>query len=359
MRIIHTESAAQEQRRILSQYAYGQIVMRFLEGRGFAVEDTTVNYITGCIRQSDAYFTSARRAPLDISPLLLYYGAANLLGGVAALLQGSRLQIKSHGMKVDNPPDLSAGIGQVEITPQLGTGSGLQLLAAAFFPGTRFPNAEPWSLAELFGSIPDLQTEYTALFPDLPRYVIPVETLRHSGTDVERVRLSDLGSDDRGIFDSIPGFRDIYTGSHSVNQSDYIILRRRLGAISELGVYSVSGKRFLSVGHKKGSALIALEPMLIVFMILYGLGYLSRYHPQFWNPFVRSDETGERLLVERFVNVAERILTNLVLNVLEGERLVFINKHQAEMRSERLHEEEEVRLLVREEVESALRKENR
>lgn len=360
MRIINTENAAQEQRRMLSRYAYAQIVTRFLEERGFTAHTDTVNYITGSIRQSDAYFTSARRAPLDISPLLLYYGAANLLGGIAALLHGAKLEITSHGMKIDGLPNLASGIGLVEIIPQFGTSSGLQLLVGAFFSELRFPNAEPWNLAELFGSIPDLQTEYTAVFPDLPRYVIPVESIRHSGMDVERVRLADLGPrNEVSLFDSVPGFRENYVGPHSVNQSEYLILRRRVGRKAELGIFSVSGKRYLPVGHKKGSALVTLEPLIVTFMVLYGLGYLSRYHPQFWNPFVRSDDTGERLLVERFMHIAERILTNLTLNVLEGERLLFINKHQAEMRSEWLHEENELRLLVREEVESALRKANR
>ncbi len=58
-------------------------------------------------------------------------------------------------------------------------------------------------------------------------------------------------------------------------------------------------------------------------MGLFALGTLSRYHADFWSPFVRNDTTGERWLVEEFVALAARHMPNLVLNMLVGDDLVF------------------------------------
>jgi hypothetical protein len=61
-------------------------------------------------------------------------------------------------------------------------------------------------------------------------------------------------------------------------------------------------------------------------MGLFMLGYLSRYHPERWNPFVRSDNTGERLVVERYMAICARYLPNLVLNEIKLRRVQFVNE---------------------------------
>jgi hypothetical protein len=61
-------------------------------------------------------------------------------------------------------------------------------------------------------------------------------------------------------------------------------------------------------------------------MGLFAFGYLSRYYPERWNPFVRSDETGEKLVIEGFLLICQRYLPNLVLNLIYGERVQFINE---------------------------------
>jgi hypothetical protein len=41
---------------------------------------------------------------------------------------------------------------------------------------------------------------------------------------------------------------------------------------------------------------------------------------------VRSDETGELLLVEKFIAVCQRYFPNLVLNEIQKSRIQFVNK---------------------------------
>ncbi len=66
----------------------------------------------------------------------------------------------------------------------------------------------------------------------------------------------------------------------------------------------------------------------MAFIALYALSMLSRYYPPIWNQFVRNDITGEKLVVERFLDICEWLIPNLVLELLKGERVIFVNSHQ-------------------------------
>lgn len=66
---------------------------------------------------------------------------------------------------------------------------------------------------------------------------------------------------------------------------------------------------------------------LIAYQIgLFSLGYLSRYHPEIWYPFVRSDQTGEKSIVEEFLFLSQRKVPNLLLNVILDKEIIFTNK---------------------------------
>ncbi len=65
-----------------------------------------------------------------------------------------------------------------------------------------------------------------------------------------------------------------------------------------------------------------------MFMGLFALGYLSRYHPEVWHPFVKRDESGERLVVEKLLSTASRFLPNLILESMYGYRMQFITEAQ-------------------------------
>jgi hypothetical protein len=90
-----------------------------------------------------------------------------------------------------------------------------------------------------------------------------------------------------------------------------------------IGTYSIFGQRHLQIAHIKNGQHLNPNQLIVMFMGLFALGYLSRYHPELWNPFVRSDETGERLVIERFLAICQRYLPNLVLNMIRGERIQF------------------------------------
>ena len=62
---------------------------------------------------------------------------------------------------------------------------------------------------------------------------------------------------------------------------------------------------------------------VLLYMAFYALSFLSRYHPELWNPFVKTDSTGERHVFAKCVDVARRAFPNLVLNQLLGYSVEF------------------------------------
>ena len=79
----------------------------------------------------------------------------------------------------------------------------------------------------------------------------------------------------------------------------------------------------MELPHLKNGKNLNPIQLIILFMGLFALGNISRYKPQIWNPFVRADIIGERLLVERFIAIAKRYIPNLVLNLIRKKRIEF------------------------------------
>jgi len=85
---------------MLKRFSYEPNIHRFWNERNLLDNDDAAKLIAGCIRQGFAYFDAASNAPLDISPLLYYYGYNNLLIGAATLKKAQKLEIANHGMRL-------------------------------------------------------------------------------------------------------------------------------------------------------------------------------------------------------------------------------------------------------------------
>ena len=51
------------------------------------------------------------------------------------------------------------------------------------------------------------------------------------------------------------------------------------------------------------------------YVALFTLASLCRYYPERWSPFVMKDTTGEKVLIEKFLYFARRLIPNYVLNM--------------------------------------------
>lgn len=354
---IPTENPKTDQWRMLGQLAYPTNVGRFLAERDLAAIDARVTeFVVGCIRQGEAYFSAARGSPLDISPLLLYYGATNLLGALATLLLGHQPNIRHHGMKI---PDTQVGrIASVEIVPTKPTVGALQCFCGVVCPRCAMPNGVAWTVEEVLGSLPDLKRDFENCYPQARAYTIPMEIVRRASTTLERIRSEELSRFQSPVeaFALVSDFDQAYLEPQCGERMKRIVLYPRLGS-SDIGIYSIVGQKHLEIGHMKQGRLVSPGQLLMMYMGLFALGHISRYRPELWTPFVRTDETGERLLVERFLAVCERYIPNLVLDVMHDRRYQFVYETAGIFEQTVSVTESDVRSILQEELTSFGRRE--
>ena len=318
---INSENATKDQWKLLAQYAYPTNIVRYLQQHKFADSGKLVEYIAGCFRQSEAYFTAAENSPIDISPLLQYYGAATLLAGASALVRGNQLPIKGHGMALN-----ASNIRRIADAQMIPRGNGaLQQFAGIFSLGCQFVNGEPWTMEEILGSIPDLKQDFESCYQEAVPYTVPIEIVKRDRGSLERIAIEELRrfKAPENALTNVENLRQSYLIPEHTNQ--YVILRRKIES-PEIGTYSLFNQKHLQIAHSKKGQMLTPSQVINMFMGMFSLGFLSRYHPEFWNPFVRSDETGELLLVEKFIAVCQRYFPNLVLNEIQKSRIQFVNK---------------------------------
>lgn len=323
---INSESPTKDQWKLLAQFAYLTNIARYLKQHGFTKSDSKiVEYIAGCFRQGEAYFTAAENSPTDISPLLQYYGAATLLAGASAMLTGTQLPIREHGMKLNVPNTQRIRIADVQVLPINRKSGALQQFTDTFSRGCLLVNGESWTVEEILGSIPDLKQDFENCYPNALPYTIPIEIVRKRRGSLERIAKGDLAryKTSGDALTLIAGFSESYLIPQYGDQMDYVILHRKIKS-PEIGTYSLFGQKYLQIAHLKKGQTLTPNQLVIIFMGIFALGYLSRYHPELWNPFVRSDESGEKLLIEKFLAVCQRYFPNLVLNEIYGARIQFV-----------------------------------
>lgn len=331
VRKIASEDPVTDQWQLLSQYAYPRNVTEHFRARNIPdVSSEVSEYVAGCVLQGQAYFDAAAIAPLHIRPLLLYYGTTTLSSAMVTLLTGRVPTISNHGMRlvVPTPNGGSMRISESVVKPIDPQNGGLHAFCT-IHPGLDLMGSD-WSVEELFGSIPDLLSDYEACYPTAEPFVIPLEVVLTRRMPFERVEVQWIAKhfpDATAALSSVEGLSRQYLAPQ-VTDSFVLLWRKRSSIPEETGIYSISGRKFLQCAHKKGGRSVTPEPLIVIIMTLFALGVLSRYHPGIWTPFVRNDTSGERLVVQKFLNIAQRYVPNLILNYLNGQRILFVNERE-------------------------------
>jgi len=337
---------------MILHFGYLSNIEKFFGKRKVQVDDKDfLESIAGSIMQAQEYFNASKVASLYTSPLLLYYGVSNLLLGISSLMIGSSLTIKNHGMRLELNKGNLKRIADVEISPFDPKSGALSQFCKIFCKNTVFPYGDSWTILEILGSIPELKPDFEDSYADVQSYTIPVQIVRGENEYLERINPTDIERFEKPteIFAKIENFRSCYLTPEISLQRKYIVMRKKLGG-EELGVYSVSGQKFLQISHVKGNRCITLPTMIYMYMGLFGFGYLSRYHPEIWNPFVRSDSTGEKQLIEKFINTSRRYMPNLALNHLYQSRIRFVNDTQGALDLSHTMTENRLKEIIQEEL---------
>jgi hypothetical protein len=130
-------------------------------------------------------------------------------------------------------------------------------------------------------------------------------------------------------------------------KANFVVLFRRSGGI-DIGSYSILGRKYLNLGHTKRNKLLSPHQVILMYMGLYVLGFLPRYRPHLWNPFVRSDTTGEKIIIEKFVTVCQRYFPNLILNFLFNSQVQFVNETEGVLDLTKSLTQDEIKAIVKE-----------
>src|ERR1700733_8118294 len=126
-RKVASENPETDQWRMLSHYSYARNIQSFFAQNNISnPSDELIEAISGSILQAQAYFKAEKNSPLDIAPLLLYYGTTSLLYAACLLKTGTIPRIKRHGMDIELPASPPLRIADILIRPSNSIRGGLQ-----------------------------------------------------------------------------------------------------------------------------------------------------------------------------------------------------------------------------------------
>jgi len=144
-------------------------------------------------------------------------------------------------------------------------------------------------------------------------------------------------------------YLDYQTGYEKETNRNYLILRKRMTG-KNIKKISFSGQPYLQAGIEKNGQLITLPQLFNMYSALFIMGSLCRYHPEIWGPFVLNDETGERLLFEKFIYYSRRIIPNIVLNIINNDDITYVTQRYSTNETIKHVNEHDVKELVRNEI---------
>jgi len=343
---IFTESPADEMWQTLLHFSYEANIKKYLSEHGFGITDELVNNISGSILQAHEYYSASTHANLQIKPLLLYYGTTNLLYGICNMLLGSVGTIHNHGMQITLPAK-GDYIGNTEISFENSSNGGVHVFSRALGYNTDLTKYGKWKIREMLASIPELHNDYLKCYGEklththlLNEYLTPEGKLEKLHVD-SRVTAKEMVES----LKNVEGFSASYLSPVVSGDNCDLILRHKLSG-KNIARTSYSGQPYFAIGHQKQGQLLTLPQLLYMYTALFSLSSLCRYNPEIWSPFVKQDNTGEKLLIEKFLYYAKRLIPNYVVNCIYNKEIVYTSDKYAPVDTIKLVGEHQVRDLI-------------
>lgn len=308
----------------LKRYSFVENIYRYYKDSEVNPSEDLVEAISGSILQAYEYFQASKTATIQTAPLLLYYGATNLLFAASCLLKGEIVKVNGHGMKLVDSNKLNKNIlkNKVKLVDPSAGGFSVYLSAIT---GKEIPNNSEWSILELLGSIPEIYKEFVELLDKSDLYLIPLERVisdeEDSFTSNSKVLLE---TEVESKIQFVINYRENYL-KYGTTRSGKVVFRTKLNGES-LVKQSFFNENYFPVGHEKNGKLYDFDSLFYEYLILFTLGTICRYHPQIWTPFVRLDNSGEVNFIEKFLNTSRRYFPNIILDKLQGERHFYSNQ---------------------------------
>ncbi len=357
---IFSENPESDLWRELLQFTYEANIKRFLYKNGSSVDEDTINCIEGSFLQAYEYYKSAKDANLQIAPLLLYYGTTNLLYGMVNLFSGSIKEIHNHGMKIIIPEKLDyiAETGIRFLSPKDG---GVHVIAKSMGYLNNLTSYGDWKLNEFLDSIAEINDDYIQCYNVSCGKIIMLDVFNTPDGKVEKVYFTPENKDSiSALFNNIEDFKKSYlqviTAQNIENNQEYFILRHKLNG-KDISENSFSGQPYLRAFHKKNGQIITVPTIINMYVSLFVLASLCRYYPEKWSPFVLKDITGEKLLLEKFLYYARRLIPNIVLDNILKRRIQYVSDKYQPTDTVKFVGEHQIQDIVKKEFKEHLEKE--
>lgn len=335
--------------RELLQFTYEANIQRYANKKGLVLDAVTTDCIIGSFLQAYEYYKAAKESNLQISPLLLYYGSTNLLYGMSNLLSGKINKIENHGMWVSATGETKF-IADTTIRFCNPTNGGVHVFAKAIDFNSNMTDLGEWKLREFLDSIAEIHKEYETCY-ELPcSKILMLETVNTPDGQIEKVHFdSNNQKEIYQLLQSVPGFSKSYLPPVTSSNSDFYILRHKLNG-KRICEISYSGQPYLRSAHIKNGQDVTVPTILNMYISLFTLSSLCRYQPEVWSPFVMKDNTGEKLLVEKFLFFSRRMIPNIVLNFILENDIQYTSAKYKATDIKKLVDEDQVRSMITKEV---------
>ncbi|WP_418557991.1 YaaC family protein [Longibaculum muris] len=357
MNTIFSENPENDLWRELLQFTYEANIKRYLLKKGHEADDNTINCIAGSFLQANEYYRAAKDANLQISPLLLYYGSTNLLYGMANLLSGSINKISNHGMKIFVPEQMDF-IANTEIRFLSPVDGGIHVVARALGFTPDLTGFGDWSLGEFLDSIAEINDDFAQCYDVKTGCIAMLDIFNTPDGKTEKIYYLKENKDNlMDLLKKVEGFEKSYlkvtAAKEFLTGKEYFVLRHKLTG-KDISEQSYSGQPYLRAGHIKNSQLITIPAILNMYISLFALASLCRYYPERWSPFVLKDTTGEKLLIEKFMYYARRLIPNYALNNLLERPVQYSSNRYTVTDTTKLVGEHQVQEMVERKVKSEL-----
>lgn len=352
---VYTENPENELWKKLLQYSYKARIQEYYSSNQINTdgkEDALCETIIGSLLQANEYYFLAKTATLHTAPLLLYYGTINLFLATSTLLSGESLKIDNHGMKAI-PEENKSEIGKTRIHFVSPTNGGINVFNQKIEPNSiSLTELDDLSIKEVLLSIPEINLEAIQCYGEKENYCIPLETVVTEDGTLEKVLFQNVSRKDiSDCFARVPDFSKSYLNPAFSEQGGKTVAVLRHKYLQDPIHYtSITGQSYLLAGHSNRGNNILLPQWIYMYVALYGAASLCRYSPQIWNPFIRLDERGEKLLVEKFLEISRRKLPNIILSIIEKREYSFENKKYEPENQVKVLGEHEIKDLIQAEL---------
>ena len=351
--IIYTENPETEMWRKLLQFSYKSQIESFFRKREIQPTgpiDELSEIVSSSLLQAKDYFDLSTKSSLYTSPLLLYYGSINLINAVYTLLNGKKSNIQNHGLRVDLKNIKNIGDNSIHFFGEQ-TG-GLSAFSSFFEPDLNFQELGDWTIKEMLLSCPDVFDEALNCYQGEEPYCYRIDkALGENGTFRRIVFANKTKEQVNDIFDSIPNYNQNYIKPQLDENDGFIVaIINKKYLADDIEIESIYGQPFFQRGHTRQNKSLVLPQWIYYYSILYGLSFLCRYKPDVWSPFVRLDQSGEKLLIEKFLDCTRRIIPNHFLSILLEKNIIFENKRFQPRSIVKTLNEHEIKEIIKREI---------